>query len=613
MADLQAEIDEAVVRLRRACTDLQAIEVKAAAGGLPKSVPETVSAFANARGGILILGLDEARGFQPAAIDAPKLARDLASACSDQLEPPVRPEIDIASVGGQPVVVARVDELPVDRKPCHLRTRGIDRGSYIRTHDGDRALTSYEVHVMVASCGQPRDDMVPVPDARLEDLDSDLVGALIRRLRRTRGPVFAEAPDDEILRLVRVVVDTDDGEKVSLAGLLALGRYPQRFYPQLDITFVAYPTVNGEPLQDGTRFLDNQSIDGPIPVMVTTALTAMRRNMKRRSVVVGLGRQDQWEYPEEAIREIVANALMHRDYHSLAHGTQVRVELYPDRLEVSSPGGLHGPIAREDLLAESVSSSRNTLLSKLLEDVEIPGTNRTVCENRGSGLLATAAALRRAGIEPPDLIDNVREFRVVIHNHGLLDDEAVAWLSTIDTATLTDRQRLGLAFLRRNSTITNHQYRTLTGCDSLTATRELAGLAACGFLRKTSDRRWTVWHLTLAAGSSGAQKTEPIVTAGGTGMGKSNLLAAMMERAQSGLWAGHPGDTDTAPASRRDRREEIRALLANGPRSAQEMAAELMLTSQGVLRWLRRMEADGEVTATASSRTSRLNRWQLIE
>jgi ATP-dependent DNA helicase RecG len=433
-----------------------------------------------------------------------------------------------------------------------------------------------------------------VPDADLEDLDSDLVRALIRRLRETRGPVFAKASDDEVLRLVRVTVDTDDGARASLAGLLALGRYPQRFYPQLDVTFVAYPTVNGEPLVDGTRFLDNQSIDGPIPTMISTALAAMRRNMKRRSVIVGLGRQDQWEYPEEAIREIVANALMHRDYHPLAHGTQVRVELYPDRLEVSSPGGLHGSIAREDLLAESVSSSRNTLLSKLLEDVEIPGTNRTVCENRGSGLLATAAALRGAGIEPPNLIDNVREFRVVLNNHGLLDD-AVAWLSTIDTAALTDRQRLGLAFLRRNSTITNHQYRTLTGCDSLSATRELTGMAAHGLLYKTSDRRWTVWR--LMPGASGTSTTAP---------------------PQPGLWPGGVGSApaplpDRAKETHRDRRKEIRALLANGPRSAPEMAAELALTTEGLLRWLRRMEAEGEVRTTASSRRSRLNRWMLIE
>ncbi|WP_261555908.1 ATP-binding protein [Frankia tisae] len=577
---LQNEVDEAVIRVRRARTDLQAIEVKAAEGGLPKSIVETVSAFANARGGLLILGLDEARGFQPVAIDARKLANDLASTCADQLEPAIRAEIDIGVVDGQPVVAARIDELPADRKPCqkpcHVKARGRERGCYLRTHDGDRLLSFYEVHVLVASRGQPRDDLLPVLEATPADLDADLVASLLRRMRATRGPLFTSVSDDEMLRLLRVLIDTDDGARPSLAGLLALGRYPQSFYPQLDVTFVAYPTVTGEPLRDGTRFLDNQSIDGSVPIMVATALAAVRRNMKRRSVIVGMGRLDQWEYPEEAVREVIANALMHRDYHPLAQGTQVRVELYPDRLVVANPGGLHGPVNQEDLLAEAVSSSRNSLLAKLLEDVEVPGTGRTVCENRGSGLLAMAAALRGAGIEPPELIDNVREFRVVFRNHSLLDDEAVAWLSTIDTAALSDHQRLGLAFLHRNTTITNQQYRSLTGCDSVTASKELTGMAAAGLLEKTRDRRWTLWRFADGLGTGGP---------GGAGAGREHR-----------------------PAARQNRVTEIRALLADGPRDTREIADALGLTTQGVLRWLHQM---GDVVRTEPRPGQRSYRWKL--
>lgn len=460
--------------------------------------------------------------------------------------------------------------------------RDIDRGSFLRTHDGDRALTTYEVHILVSSQGQPADDVTAIPGTSSRDLDVDLVDALLRRLRNTRVQAFAHETDDQILRMMRVVVDTEAGPLVTLGGLLALGRYPQQFLPQLDITFVAHPTSTGEPLADGTRFVDNQSIDGPIPVMVAGALSAMRRNMKRRSVVVGLGREDSWEYPEEAIREVIANALMHRDYHPLAHGTQVRVALYPDRLEIGSPGGLHGPISHEDLLAETVSSSRNAFLAKLLEDVEVPGTGRTVCENRGSGLLATAAALRAAGIEPPRLVDSVREFRVEIQNHGLVDDDALAWLATIDTDGLSDPQRLGLAFLRRHSTITNQQYRTLTGCDPLTATRELTGMASCQLVTKTSDRRWAVWHLAEPVLDPDLQTQMPLIA-------------------------------EVPPERRRrDRRTEIIDLLGNGPRSSQELADTLGFTKEGVLQWLRRMERDGTVRSTGSSRKSRYNRWERV-
>lgn len=178
--------------------------------------------------------------------------------------------------------------------------------------------------------------------------------------------------------------------------------------------------MDGSPLADGTRFIDNQPLDGPIPTIVAQAVSAMQRNMRRRSVVEGAGRQDIWDYPAEAIREIVANALMHRDYHPTAHGTQVRISLYPDRFEVASPGGLHGIHAGHTDIAQiidtDISSTRNAQLARLLGDVVIPGTGRPVCENRGSGLRAAVQALKRMGMGPPVLDDRVRDLVVTVHD-----------------------------------------------------------------------------------------------------------------------------------------------------------------------------------------------------
>ena len=415
--DLQSVLDATVDRLRAAGTDLQSVEVKRAAGGLPSTAHESLCAFANSGGGLLILGLTDG-DFLPVDIDASKLAADLASACSDMLEPEVRPAIDIAAVDGRPVVVARVDPLDYRRRPCFVRSKGMEGGSFVRSHDGDRRMNSYEVHVMVAGRGQPDDDSAPVERAGVADLDPRLTRALLERLRETRGPVFGEAGDEEVLHMMGALTEPTPDSAVTLAGLLALGRYPQQFFPQLAASFVVLPTSSGEPLGDGTRFLDNQPLDGPIPLIVSGALDAMRRNMRRRSVVVDAGRQDVWDYPVEAIREIVANALMHRDYHPSAHGSPVRISLYPDRFEVSSAGGLHGPAAGasvvDELIMRGVTATRNARLAKLLEDVVIPGTGRPVCENRGSGLRAAVAALRGAGMSPPVLEDGVSDFRVVI-------------------------------------------------------------------------------------------------------------------------------------------------------------------------------------------------------
>lgn len=115
---------------------------------MSRSVVESVSAFANAEGGLLVLGLDESNDFRPVPIDAAKLASDLAAACPDQLEPAIRPEVDIVAADDHPVVVAVIDPLPVAREPCFVKARGIERGSFLRTHDGDCTLTTYEVHIL---------------------------------------------------------------------------------------------------------------------------------------------------------------------------------------------------------------------------------------------------------------------------------------------------------------------------------------------------------------------------------------------------------------------------------------------------------------------------------
>lgn len=417
ISDLQPRVDEAIRRVRAAGTDLRDIEIKEARGGLPRSIKNSVSAFANTHDGLLLLGLSES-DFRPVSIDAPKLAHDLASTCADDLEPPIRPDIDIAHVGGQPVVVALVNELSPGRKPCYVKGQGLEGGSYTRTHDGDRRLNSYEIHVLMSGRGQPLDDVAVIDGARRSDLDDGLVAALLARIRERRGTALTNADDAAILRMLRVLDGDGPEPSVTLAGLLSLGRYPQQFLPQLNVTYVAFPTATGDPLADGTRFLDNQSIDGPIPAMVAAAQASVRRNSTRRAVVSGGGRQDVWEYPDEAVREIVVNALLHRDYHSFAHGTQVRIEAYPDRLRVTNPGGFHGDINRTRLFSEPLTSSRNSHLARLLEDVEIPRTNRTVCENRGSGLLAIARELRNAGLEPPELADRISEITMTIRAVG---------------------------------------------------------------------------------------------------------------------------------------------------------------------------------------------------
>ncbi|MDR1355853.1 MAG: putative DNA binding domain-containing protein [Propionibacteriaceae bacterium] len=413
---LQDEVTTAVEQARRFGTDTTAVEIKKASGGVPKTLAETVSAFANGNGGLIILGLDERAGFAPVSVNVKSLADALAGVTADKVEPAIRTHIEIVEVEGAAVVAAAVPPLDQKMRPCYVKTQGMEHGSYIRTHDGDRHLTSYEIHLLVSGRGQPQDDGVPVAGATLDDLDNSALEHLVARFRNRRGSAFEHIKTADVLRMAGVCPRGSTGNQVTLAGLLVLGRYPQEFFPQLNVTFVSYPTTDGRMMADGTRFLTNEAIDGSIPEMITGLVDAVTRNMTRRSVMVDIGREDRWEYPLEVIRELTVNALMHRDYHPLAQGTQVRIEMYPDRLVFSNPGGLYGAATPNELLQGALSSSRNAVLARLLEDAELPHTTRSVCENRGSGLMMVATELAAAGLAAPIFRPTVGHFTVELRN-----------------------------------------------------------------------------------------------------------------------------------------------------------------------------------------------------
>ncbi|WP_433827183.1 ATP-binding protein [Actinoplanes sp. CA-015351] len=566
-----AELGEIVANLRVLGADIADVEVKNSSGGLPKSLRETLSAFSNTRGGVVILGLDEGRGFPAVGLPNPaKLAADFASMCSSEMEPAIRPLIQIHKFEDERLVVAEIPELDPAQKPCFYKGAGITKGSFVRVSDGDRRLSTYEVQIMLSSRGQPRDDEQAVPGTRIGDLAQPAVDALIARLRTSRPYAFQDLDRLAVLRRAKVLVPDPEGkDEVSLAGLLALGTYPQEHFPQLMLTFVHYPTATGAELASGQRFLDNVALEGPIPLMARDALAAIRRNMSRRAVVADAGRQDIWEYPETALREAVVNALVHRDLSGGARGTQIQVEMYPDRLVIKSPGGLFGPITVDSLGEEGISSARNATLIKLLEDVPLPGETRTVCENRGSGIRSMLDALLGAGMSPPRFEDRVSSFIVTFPNHTLLSEETLQWIRELGEPGLTDSQCVALAMLREEEILDNRSYRAATGVDSRVATGELQDLVARELVTQSGTRRWAQYWLA----------PRPAFHASGT-------------------------------ARRADRRPALLAALGDETLSRADLAARTGLSDQTVRRWLTIMREEGTVDLIGTGPRSKATRYR---
>lgn len=484
------DIIELLDGLRRIGGEPEDIEVKSGAGGFPTSVRESLVAFANADGGTILIGIDEGSGFR--VVPIPDIAgyRDtLVALARDSITPPLQVETDMVDIDGIPVLIAQVPPARSEQKPVYVTAKGIVNGAFLRTGDGDRRMSEGEVGLLVAGRSQPTYDKEPVDGTSTADLDWP-------SLRRTLQRVQAGSPklrvEDETTVLFRlgVLAEPTPDSPLTLAGLLTFGEYPQQVFPQLMVSVVVHPPDG----RSDVRFLDNVTIRGSIPDMISEALAAIRRNLAARADVGDLGRTDRLDYPLESVREAIVNALLHRDYGPLTRGTQVQVELHPDRLTIRSPGGLYGGLVTDDLgEAERPSSSRNSLLASLLSDTYLPASDVLVAENRSSGIPTMIRLARTHGLPRPGFSSTVLGFVVHMGRSELLGPEVRRWIAQIGVPTPTPVHAVALAMIRGGA-VTNAMLREW-GADRIAAGQVLRDLVDQGIAVKDGGRRYARYVL----------------------------------------------------------------------------------------------------------------------
>ncbi len=521
-------LDEIIAGLRAAGAEFEDVEAKRAARGVPESLASTMAAFANARGGLIILGLDERQGFAATGVpDAAATRNAVVSTAREKLTPPPTLSVEVVPFEGVNLVVTEVEPLPPAQRPCYVTARGLYGGAYVRVGDGDQRLTPYEIDRMRENAGQPHWDDEPIIEATVQDLNRDSFSRLIENARRRSPRVFGNADEADALAMLGVLVRHEGILVPSLAGLLSVGRYPQQFFPQLMVSVAVYPNVErGRSGPGGIRFLDSAALGGAVPDMVVDAVQAVQRNLRVVSRVIGAGRVDQWEIEPEVIREAVVNALMHRDYSPQARGTQVQVDVFPDRVEVSSPGGLFGNVRLEGLGESGTSSSRNPRLAALLQETGDPVTGRPVAENRGSGVSLMIDRVREDTGLVPIFTANLDQFRVIIPRSSLVTPEFLDALGQhVDIARLSDAQVAAIALAGAGYDIDQAVLRRL-GLRPGAARTELADLVTLGLLRSRKARDEGPYRLGVDLTS--ARQSPPVPKLPDNGLG-AKIMAALRE------------------------------------------------------------------------------------
>ena len=404
---LSEELIELANKISKQKAESQTLEAKAANQGCPRRLYDTLSAFSNQdSGGVILFGLDESKDFEITGVyDLQDLQKKVTEQCN-QMIPPVRAVFITAEIDGKYLCAAEIPSVDITERPCYYSGSGRSKGAFVRVGDADLPMTDYEIYSYEAFRGHQHDDERAVDRADLSLLDSDQLQDYLMRMRRER-PGFSRLSREEAYEMLAI---TRDG-KPTLAAIMNFALYPQGYFPQLAITAVVVPGREIGDLGPGNeRFVNSKRIEGTLQMMLSEAIAFCLRNMKVQTVIDSSTgeRTDIPEYPVEAIREAVLNALIHRDYSHFTEGTPVQIDFFADRLEIHSPGGLYGRMTIEDL-GKARPDLRNPALAAMSEFL-------LHTENRYSGIPTIRREMAALGLPEPVFVNQRNEFIVILYN-----------------------------------------------------------------------------------------------------------------------------------------------------------------------------------------------------
>lgn len=335
---------------------------------------------------------------------------------------------------------------------------------------------------------RPIADAQAVPGTSLQDLDPDLLTRYLSSVRTTTPRLVNES--DEAVLYFTGVIAYRESEELSVAGLYALGEYPQRLLPHLTVAAAVEGT-------DDVRAVNRRDFTGALPVILEDALEWVRQNVESRQVVTrdGDGVTD-YAVPLLAAREVIANALVHRDLSEASRGKGIDLRITREGFRLTNPGGLWGITV--DRLGTGDHPAVNERLYQICRNVE--GGSGRVIEAMGTGIREARRALRDAGMAEPCFFDNGVSFTVRFPNAALIPGGDLTWLGGLglEAATgLNRRQKEALVDMRHGRTWSNGEYREHFGVTAEEARSELRDLVSRGLVTSTGQRRWVRYELAV--------------------------------------------------------------------------------------------------------------------
>ena len=405
---------------------------------LNESFYKNISAFANTKGGMIILGADnrgDIKGIDPSG----KFLEDLTNRIVNKLS--IYPDIAAIDMKGKRAIAVNIahSSYPVSYEGRY----------YERIGNTTREMNPEKLRLWFLR-GNPWDSITD--DFSLNEIDTETVSRFILLAVENMRLVDTSLNEPPQLVLQKLGFMKDD--KLTNGAILLFGKNPQKHFINLCIRIGRFKTE--------TTIIDDKWVSGNLFNQFEETLKILRQYISVRYEIKAFQREDIWDYPIPALREALLNALIHRDYFNIANPIVLKV--YDDHIWFFNYGGLPEGITVEQLKKPHQSFLRNTLIAKAFY---LAG----YIEQYGSGTVRMTEWMKEGGLPEPEFKEELAGFSVYFYKDIYTEQNLIKM-------GLNERQIKAVIYIKVKGKITNKEYQELVDTSKKTASRDMIDLVA---------------------------------------------------------------------------------------------------------------------------------------
>jgi len=431
-----------------------------------KEIIKTISAFANTKGGRIFVGVSNSGKVISVEIGKDTIER-LANQITQNTDPKVHPHIIIEKINDKQVIIVKVKESSDHLILAFGRPYKRVGKSTLRMGKDE-----YERSILEKHKDKLYFDSQICKEATLADIDKEKIKWFLKKTKAERNlNIDYSTSSVEALKRLNLLIDN----KPTNTAILMFSKNPQRFFIQSEIRCARFKGMKAV-----KPFIDMKVIDGSIYEQIDQTEKFILFNIKKAAWIEPgkIERQEKWEYPPDAIREAIINAIAHRDYYSSAN---VHISIFDDRIEIWNPGKLPPPLTLKDLKEEHKSIPVNPSLANLLFLIKY-------IERWGTGTNDIIKWCREEDLPEPIFKEVTGGFAVVLRKFQVPEN--------LESLELNERQKKAIEYIiSQKNRITNNEYRKLfPGITDRTVLNDLRDMVKKEILVKVGKTKNTFYQ-----------------------------------------------------------------------------------------------------------------------